>query len=585
MLIAFRARMSKESGFTLIELVAAMTVFALAAGAVLTVLVAGIRTAGFSRDRTLGKDLARQRIEEMRALPFYQSYGSFARAVDLLDFYFPNMATGCPNLPGASAASPGYNATDKTFTCVMDSLPGHPRFGTRIVSQFKQTNVTGTMETVDPNEPNPLAGYAWNDAGNDLPPSRFVSVVIRTNWTVSGRPQSFQIESLMGDTRLETVITQGSVGGYLLSASTAFSDGASLSLEAGPVSNSIYRGNSATARNEGFAGSAKVITVGGALNQVTGARYSAIAPPDNTQSGKITQSSATLPHPITGIPIAFFGQSVVQSSSAKVVASPPAAKGRTSFFDNSDDDVGDNDKVALSSKNEVSASLNYLNPNKDYLSLIQRGGKRPMRVFPSCSESLTPKTVTCSSGDANQTRLGELRLVPVDFTTKVPGVSPPTPPNGYLIEINFDDIRVLAKAKAANETGATAEAQTRFVGTLSWYSWRNDTGVWTNNQVCIKDATTAASSPCAGGTTTTLPDPGTSCVVFRGTCDIPLSNYIASWTRLFDGTRSISADSTSVDAFLSGVLNITTQPTNPSFPNSGYIVSIGQLRAQAVDKR
>lgn len=567
---ALRRRLRSESGFSLIELVAAMTIFSLAAGAVLAVLVAGIRTAAFARDRTIGKDLARERIEEMRRLPFYLSNATFNRPVDLLDFYFPDLTSGCANLPGAGGSA-GYEATGFTYTCTISSVPGFGRYRMDIVSDFVETDVaTGALVAKAP-----AAGYSWN--GADSPPTRFLRVEVRTSWTSAGRANAFSLRSLIGESRLETVLTQGSVSGSVVRIGTAFSDQSTLVVEGGTLTSTLYRGNVTTSRNDTLSGLARVTLLDGTFGERLGAQLAAGAPPDTTIS-TVTKLGDSLVHPNAAIAaqvpiIAAVGDTTVTGVEAKVTAVLPEAQGETIV-----QDTGADGTVGLSARNEVTAGFNFFDATKDFVRVVKVGGNRPLKGRSSCRELVGPDTVTC---ETEEVRVGELQTAPADFSALLIEAPPPLlATNGYIVTVSFDTIKVRARAARVGG-GGTASALTQFSGTLTYHTYNGT--AWVANQVCIRSPDQSA---CPVGAATTLPAPSTVCVVpaAAGGCLVPLSQFVDTWSRLTDGTRSTS-DPTSVEATLNGVLSITTTPTNSLYANTGFIVSIGNLTAQAVDKR
>jgi len=107
-----RRRSGEETGFTLIEVIVALSIFGVVAVAALPLLVLGLKVSQMARVETLAKDLSQLRIERLRNLPFQvdRQNGPF---VDLLDRYFTNVssATSVSDEPGCSgrylAAAPG----------------------------------------------------------------------------------------------------------------------------------------------------------------------------------------------------------------------------------------------------------------------------------------------------------------------------------------------------------------------------------------------------------------------------------------------------------------------------------------------
>src|SRR6266702_4699706 len=78
-----------DRGFTLVEVLAAMIVFAIAATAVTTMFAAGLRASLLTKMDTTAKNLSQQRFEQIRNLPFHiDQVSSGTNPPDLLDTYF-----------------------------------------------------------------------------------------------------------------------------------------------------------------------------------------------------------------------------------------------------------------------------------------------------------------------------------------------------------------------------------------------------------------------------------------------------------------------------------------------------------------
>ena len=88
-LLARRLAHRDERGFTLVEVLAAMIVFAIAATAVTTMFAAGLRASLMTKMDTTAKNLSQQRFEQVRNLPFHiDQVSSGTNPPDLLDTYY-----------------------------------------------------------------------------------------------------------------------------------------------------------------------------------------------------------------------------------------------------------------------------------------------------------------------------------------------------------------------------------------------------------------------------------------------------------------------------------------------------------------
>ena len=200
-------------GFTLVETLAAITVFAIMTLGLAPLLAASLRGSSLSRSFTVGKNVAVQAMERVRGLPFFVSG---PKRVDVLDIYFPNKVA-----PGYAA--PGVYTTTCTpaassVACPVDAVPpGHTV--TYQAAFVKKTAATNPEQyAVQP----PPDGYSWDTATK--PPQSLLRMVIQVAWTANDEVRTYQLESLIGDRRFGGLKIDGSaVVDYGVQISTGFS--------------------------------------------------------------------------------------------------------------------------------------------------------------------------------------------------------------------------------------------------------------------------------------------------------------------------------------------------------------------------
>ncbi|MGH2692699.1 MAG: type IV pilus modification PilV family protein [Actinomycetota bacterium] len=540
-------RVRGEEGFTLVELVAAMMVFGIAAVAVLSVLVAGIRTAGAARDRTLAKDLAREKLEEMRRLPLYRAYAApLTRKVDVLDFYFP------------SASGPTYDSVTDTYTCATQVGQLGCVGGAGTVGRFRyQMDVVSRFVHTDRSTAEPATTYVWNSATNDAPPTNLLDVEIEVRFGASF-DRTFTLRSLVGEARLSNVLFQGSVDGSMVVIETGFSDRSTLSVRGGVATSAVFEGEGSTARNDTLAASAQVtLEDGSGPLPILGARGALTAPPDAGPLAPISGIAGSLVHPFTGATVATIGSSVVDAVTAKVVSVPQVASGNFTLANTGADDVGLGGPIGLTATNEVDG----LDPRgfdtaKPFVALPKFAG-RGLYLETSCADA--GSAVTCrASGPGLGSALPRLRVFPVTFLS---GASPPT--NGYLVTVEIETISVEAITDRADAGGAVANVGV--TGAVRYWT-SIDGSSWIQKTVPIGGALPAPIDVQVGPTRT-------------------LADYVLSWSAVPEITTSISVDSREVQASLQSAFRMVTKPSNLSFESSGFIVAVGGIRAQAVDRR
>lgn len=544
-----------ESGFTIVEMVAAMGIFALAAAFVLGTLVAGIRTAGSGRDRTIAKELARERLEEMRRLPFYLQVSSQYPCVpevrtDLLDTYFPNLS------------APGYSSADSTYTRTVDPVPGFPRFSMTVQSKF----VNEQLATVTP-----PSTYSCASSTTDRPPGNLLAVLVTVRWGPS-KQFSYTLRTHLGETRLSTIEVLGAASGLMARVDTAFSDGRILVVEIGSTDSSIFVGDSVTARNETIAGRATITDSAGSSSSMEGSRQSVAAPPDSALTELHTPTQSLI-HPSLLFTAATLNANKTSGVTAKINESPGLfSEGSSKILPSVDKSVeGDNDFQVTNEVEEGALGTRSIDNNKPYVASKKVAG------FQSESSSSCKETADKVSCEVKGTT-AELRLFPVSLP--LPTDSSTT--NGYLVAIRFTEIK--SEAVASRLGAGSALARNIFSGEVFYWELDPATSVYTKRSVAISSAS---------GTTNALPAPSGVCVrAAAGVCDLTLANFILDWSALTaaqaTGTASVASNGRSAEASLDGVVRITTQPSNlvnSLLSNSGFIVKVGAFSTRAVDNR
>jgi prepilin-type N-terminal cleavage/methylation domain-containing protein len=196
----------RDDGFSLVETMAALLIFAIVTLGVIPLLASSIGGANLARSFTVGKNVAQEAMERVRGLPYFISYGAQTRKVDVLDFYLPTYPTSggqtgtytttCTSGSRTNPACPleipqGYTVEFKArFVNKADTSPpcpaGHPA-GTECY----------TTELPD------STSYAWNGLnGLDVPPTRLMEIAITTSWQLGARSRSFTLKSLVADRKL-----------------------------------------------------------------------------------------------------------------------------------------------------------------------------------------------------------------------------------------------------------------------------------------------------------------------------------------------------------------------------------------------
>lgn len=159
-----------------------MVIFAIASAALVPLFVSGAKSATSAKLNTQAKNLAQERIEQMRNLAFHidRQNGPF---IDLLDLYYTNANAG--STMTLSNGGVGRYVTDAStqggpagaaYWVHFNSLAslGQPKFSQDVFTQFLRT--THTLAT-------PLSTYDSQTVGLDQPPAQMVGVTVVTSWT------------------------------------------------------------------------------------------------------------------------------------------------------------------------------------------------------------------------------------------------------------------------------------------------------------------------------------------------------------------------------------------------------------------
>jgi len=332
-----RRAFSKEGGFSLVEVMAALFIFTLLTLGLVPLLTSSIRGSNTARADTIGKNAALKAMERVRGLPFYVSYATSTTKVDLLDLYYPDAETDVV-IDGR---------TLYRIVCPFNSLanPACPRdvptgYTIAFEAQFVDPVATGTQPTpgetatsyanVDPATVDP--DYSWESAETDSPPRQIVQMAITATWSVGNRDESYTLTSLLSDR---------SFGGRKIKGQASLDYGVDLYVTydtlrngSGPSRQSngnMFIGTSesdiegrrlSTARHTTTAGRAEISRPDGAtIAFVDGATSTTLAAPPDQEPGNVNALDARLTHPDFAREVLAFGPSLVQQLEATATTS------------------------------------------------------------------------------------------------------------------------------------------------------------------------------------------------------------------------------------------------------------------------
>lgn len=603
-------------GFTLVEVLASITVFSVMILGIAPLIATSLRGAALSRSFTVGKSLAQQYMERIRGLPYYDA----APKRDISDLYFPDLGTGYSTTPActeprartpegtlvpcgprfttvctATTATPSPSAT---LACPPKNADGTsripPGYQVTYSAQYVNARLNSNPEVYDPYAP--TAGYS---AASPAAASQLMNMMVTVEWTQSGRKRAFQLVTLLGDRRgsPDKIRSRASID-FMVQAITSYVDnlGCSSNLRAiggrsvstGSLRNFATADQDTSATSLVLAGRECAGLPGAAPVQRTGAEAFLHAPPDVAPTTAITGATTEMDAP-TGVTIApsnkiagFTTSTANEPLNAFVFRAPgvavanqlPRAAGNLGL------NQGNGDEFWVTNQADTtSASALRLAPGAHVLSVQRPSGT-------SADKRLGGNTYVESTALAPaSTRRVESRVF-----VQIPQI--------YLLPTTY------APQGVVKITDFKADITCRSTGVASGAV---ATGTWTANFYYSKGNLTGTpqySSPPGGagigGSTTPgawsdrlqdikggnnpviVNDPLQKIYLF----DEPAAGK-KGYLSTMDSTPTISSviEGATSRVSMPSAINITTAPTDPANAESGLAISIGRVSCEAVDNR
>lgn len=531
-------RPAGERGFSLIEVMVALSLLTVVAAAAVPLLLSAASAARTSKYVTQAKSLAQQRVEQMRNLPFHVDAAPAYPRVDLLDLYYPNLtpATGTT----VQNATSGYVTTQTR-------LPGEPAgpfyrtvvgdLGTEF-SRFRQIvatqYLTKTRAVVTP----PTA-YNRQAQGGDVPPSLYVGVTVITSYTSGAKRPAYRLFTQIADSNAVAAEMASQARASALRITSQY-DGAQLLTEAGIVNAEGSRANGATAS---FSAQGGLMYLNPGAT-VKGAELVRGGPPDvGTAATSMGRRSLVNGDACT---LTCIGKTRIENGFVSVSGSLPR--------------VGTESAPVFSGVVRETYGIRFSN-DPAVSALALRVGEPILRTTEITESNLAVGTAYL---DATANGAGHLVKAVAGARTQLIQLFPTTfTPSGRTvveIELRQSQLSCLAGTGGPSATG-TFEAYVRY------YDWNSGTYV---TLPVIKN----------GGTDVLASyNPSTIRV---GPTQF-LSDYIGTWSNLTAPQTTIAG--TSVSSTLEGIVSITTVPTRTADPTSTIGIRVGSLSCYAEDTR
>jgi type II secretory pathway pseudopilin PulG len=233
-----RNRARGEDGFTLIEVVIAFGLLVVVMVAALPVFVHMLQATAVTKANTQGKNLAQERLDQMRDLRFHvdRQNGPF---LDLLDTYYTNATSSSPTttvtsgsgtLTGRFVATGGGTGGEPVapfYRVSTGPIPGATAFSQVIDSQFLTPDGTAILASAFQN------AYDSQVVGTDQSPSLMVGVTVITNWVYGGVTKTFRTYTRITDGRPQAPIIQSQARAVAVDITSNGADGSTMELQGG----------------------------------------------------------------------------------------------------------------------------------------------------------------------------------------------------------------------------------------------------------------------------------------------------------------------------------------------------------------
>lgn len=576
------SRLRRSDGFTLVEVIVAVGIFAMVTAVTLPLLIIGLRASASARDVSQAKGVAQGRIEAIRNLPFYvgRSAGDY---IDVLDTYYRDLNSPA-EIPTCSTSTltalppnswTGYVMAGATHCPWEPAGPLYRKVVSPIAAPglglFSMTVSTQFLSPATPPSPvSPPPTYNSQTAGRDAPPAQQVGLTVTVFFKVGSRIRMTSTYTQIEQSNPISPIIESAARVTTVRASSVTPTGVNVATQVGVVN----------LGGELFTGSRVVstATVGtGATSigdQVNAAQINLVAPADAPATAAVNAGAGMT----NGCTWVCFGASVVDQASAYAsnglpIAGTPTAPVRARF-------TSDTTMRGFQFSNGSNGARLKLDTAQPMVSLDMAGPSNMLGVtncditnvgvptnnafltgtgFLDATADATPSVSACATGQSNT-----IRLLPTSFA-----------PNG-VVQL------VLSKAAAwcrVSRSGATVTrtASAQFSATVRYW---NGAGYSSAGQISRSNS----ADPLAAVDMNQPVDTG-----------LVLGDYISSWKSLTSQDSLTSTTARSAEVRMPGVITLITQPTREDVaggvgprnvdPTSAISVTVGALTCAAGDYR
>lgn len=603
-----------QGGFTLIEVIVALSVFLITMVGVIPLLVGSVRGASLSRSYTVGKNVALEAMERARGFPYYVDYptqkgysGNVApfRKVDLLDLYYPSYVS-------SGTYRTTCTASGSTNPACPRSLPGDYslEYEARFVKAVKATVGGVQQETYD--TVTAPTTYRWDPPDPytplDTAPTQILELLVTSKWDYNGAPRSFTLKSIIGEREFGKVTVQGVAKvDYGVKVTTVYTDSAGaksqLSAVAGIAESRVGTKTASTADQTVRAGEMELIEAPEDIpppNQIEGASSILHAAPDTLPAGD-SAAATTLVHPDSEIGgVAGLESNFTTDLKASVSEELPTATG--SFGYSAPDPPSGSERLFWISGRlgTLNAAELRLDNSSGLVTFRARGGAIPT-LSGGTSAATTPvaNAATRRVETVAQTTFGRLRILPIlsDLNGFVSVEDASGTATSERAAVFIDDFTASASCKStAATTGGNAATVTSSWSAKLYYLKDINPGdnLARARYQLLTLSSTNGSDPLAGFSAS-----GTNPLVFDGLTpaqDVYLFEqdssgrlgYLRSWSSLAGEAAPVPSGGGGVtQTAIDGAIRLITTAANPGAltDDSSLSIQVGKLSCVSEDRR
>lgn len=550
-------RRAADDGFTLIEVLVALVLFALFSAAAVPLIVTSLRASTVSKFDTGARQLTQERFEVLRNLPYHvppRSDGA-PTSPDLLDLYYPNATDASTGVEDSGYVTTGTRrdgepASGSFYRTVLPSLAGFDKYRQYIGVQFLTTN--GTAAT-------PPGG--WTTTAVDVEPVTLtVGVSVTTQWTVGNLTKQYNVFTEIGAGRQDAPVLTSRVQASALRI-VSVQDGADVLLEGGVLNSdgNLTSGPKASVFAQGAFAS---LNPG---SRASGHSKTATAPPDGVPAdvGDDTTGTGSLVNSASQT-LATFGPTKVQRIVASTAGGVPS--------------TGSSGVPVVSKVSANGGGVSFSNIPTLTDAALGLSATTPIVVSTATSGAVattsgwTAATTTTPTSASTQTSMTvtELQVLRTSFA-----------PQG-LIKVRLDSSTFQCSSGSAGASGAIA-----YSGELSYLKY--DPVAKTSSYVPVPLSSTSTSDPLDAVPLTT---PVGEVVVSQTetetvTRTLLLDEYITSMDSHTAGTLagSFTTVAKKLEGKMPGVISVATKPLRAGDLLSGVTLQLGVHSCQVEDLR